>query len=76
MAPTAAMLILSHHNKPSSASSQPLVSVATASIEMKVSANKMVLQKRSGVDSKDPTMEAADSALEKRFREALELSYW
>ncbi|GLT47591.1 hypothetical protein SLA2020_212780 [Shorea laevis] len=76
MAPTAAMLILSHHNKPSSTSSPPLVSVAAASIEMKASANKMVLQKRSGVDSKEPTMEAADSALEKRFREALELSCW
>ncbi|GLT85919.1 hypothetical protein SLE2022_040900 [Rubroshorea leprosula] len=82
MAPTAAMLILiSHRNKPSpvsSSSSPPSVSAVAASLEMKVSEMKMFLRRRYGCQTKEPTMgtdslSSADSALEKRFREALEL---
>lgn len=81
MAPTAAMLILiSHRNKPSPVSSSPppSVSAVAASLEMKVSEIKMFLRRRYGCKSAEPTMEtdplsSADSALEKRFREALEL---
>ncbi|XWS55240.1 hypothetical protein CRYUN_Cryun10bG0158200 [Craigia yunnanensis] len=84
MAPTAAMLILSHQGKTTSRALPPPPSPP---LEVKVSALKWValgsllIGGRSGYKSKEPKMEvdrssSAGSALEKRFQEALELSWW
>ncbi|XWS62516.1 hypothetical protein CRYUN_Cryun06bG0017800 [Craigia yunnanensis] len=84
MAPTAAMLILSHQGKPTSPALPPPLSPP---LEVKVSSLKWValgsllIQGRSGSKSKEPKMEvdrsfSADSAWEKWFQESLELSWW
>ncbi|XVF00682.1 hypothetical protein REPUB_Repub04eG0022100 [Reevesia pubescens] len=83
MAPTAAMLILSHHTKTTSSTLPPPTS---SSLQLKVSALKcalgnLLIRGRSGSKSEDPKLEvdrslSADSALEKGFQEALEHSWW
>lgn len=84
MAPTAAMLILSHEGKTTSPALPP---PPPPPLEVKATALKWValggllIRGRSGSKSKEPNMEvdrsfSADSAREKRFLEALELSWW
>ncbi|KAJ4716040.1 Soluble inorganic pyrophosphatase 6ic [Melia azedarach] len=90
MAPTAAMLILSHHSKPSSSPptfpscSRPhAAAAAAASLMVKVSAVKWVQQGYTIFKGKSEDQEScfADSdpsgfALGKSFQEALEQSWW
>ncbi|OMO75357.1 hypothetical protein CCACVL1_16211 [Corchorus capsularis] len=81
MAPTAAMLILSHQSKTTSPS-PPLQLKLPAALQW-VPLSSLLVRGRFGSKSKDsevevdrPSSSSADSALEKRFIEALELNWW
>ncbi|OMO61162.1 hypothetical protein COLO4_33518 [Corchorus olitorius] len=78
MAPTAAMLILSRQSK-----TTPFLSPPSPPLGLKLPAlSSLLVRGRFGSKSKDSDMEvdrpssSADSALEKRFIEALELNWW
>ncbi|EXB51442.1 hypothetical protein L484_010421 [Morus notabilis] len=82
MAPTAAMLILSHSSKASSGST-PSLPCATASSGAKVSIlkwvsehNPIAFNPRKPDHNRESCVEVDHDALEKRFQEALELSCW
>ena len=82
MAPTAAMLILSHQSKTTSTVLPP-----PPPMEVKLSAlqwiplSNLLIQGRFGPKSNESEVKvgrsfSADSASEERFHEALELSWW
>ncbi|OMO92110.1 hypothetical protein COLO4_17846 [Corchorus olitorius] len=84
MAPTAAMLILSHQSQ----TTAPSLSPPSPPLGLKLPAlqwlplSSLLVRGRFGSKSKDSEVEvdrpssSADSALEKRFIEALELNWW
>lgn len=86
MSPTAAMLILGHHMKPtpqvntSPSPSPPVFQVKASAVKWVLDYVPIVFKRRSQTRQctvEDQSFTSSDSGLmEKKFREVLELGYW